>query len=850
MISQSTVMRKVFQIPYFAWVVLSGGLAIIVQAVSIHIHLTRSAVSTVFVTGVQAVVVVGTTLVVLWAAAINDVRRQAKKRKHEEDPEMLSGGGGGVRVPDDARVPRASSRRRKSWRFSCQLPPLFRWRLRRSWMSMMQSFLLFLNLLSLIVSVIGLSNEKFFQFDNVNIDRRGPKVISADIAATVFHAFFTVCMCLMIWCPLMRIARRCLFFCSIFQFIIGTLMIDINLRQISRGPQKPITRGMYSSLAYFQHMGAFEVGAAIFTFALCMITTTSNRLTPTVSRLVNFFVALSLFCTCLDIVYCAVALVHMNDSYDQRVSKSTVCGNIVLGFTCFVVHICALVASRFLQSRPKSHLAVEVFDMNSLTDAQANAFAILINTFGRNFPGAPSGESAISLMRAYADADMDGLNCKVLRVYKPAKHDIKPAGPTVLINRDEYEDLAWQNLDHKFVLPSDSDLSMEQMSVKTLINSAVSEKTIPTQLSKNQMKRLKRKANAGKKRPVVPFPLENPLSQEEINKEVQFNEMLMSTEALVLLTCIEKYDLTTSSNSRFYRILHKTLGGGAYLFKPLVVRMGLLGFHWPFRQATFYCSPTKRPVARSAAITRAITEWNQRLPRSQRCSVLLDPRYANDSSERAIVPSGCERVPLPSTHIIDLRPYKGKDLKEYLKAVKYRSQTGPFTRDNGVVEETSDFSDENCSEVLRLWKNIAEKRLSDGNTSVMIDPQFDLIKSLGHLHNTGSSRPFRSLLFLKVDGTNIASCVLFRLGDTITSDFQGLDHVLARRYKAYFVMMQQTIDIALREGISFVDFGPTTAKPKLDIGCQSIPLMGGLYAVSPALSCAISVFAKNVEINK
>jgi hypothetical protein len=48
-------------------------------------------------------------------------------------------------------------------------------------------------------------------------------------------------------------------------------------------------------------------------------------------------------------------------------------------------------------------------------------------------------------------------------------------------------------------------------------------------------------------------------------------------------------------------------------------------------------------------------------------------------------------------------------------------------------------------------------------------------------------------------------------------------------------MMQHTIAIALKEGKSFVDFGPTAPKPKLDIGCTSVGITGAMYAVSPWL---------------
>ena len=146
---------------------------------------------------------------------------------------------------------------------------------------------------------------------------------------------------------------------------------------------------------------------------------------------------------------------------------------------------------------------------------------------------------------------------------------------------------------------------------------------------------------------------------------------------------------------------------------------------------------------------------------------------------------------------------------------------------------------------MRLWRKIAEGRLEKGNTSVMVDPNAEFIRTIGTVANKAHDR---SLLFLKVNGEVIASCVLFRIGDTITSDLQGLDHEKARPMKAYFVMMQEVIKIALKEGKSFVDFGPTTEKPKLDIGCQNVPLTGALHTTSPILSLAVLIAAEKVNV--
>lgn len=146
---------------------------------------------------------------------------------------------------------------------------------------------------------------------------------------------------------------------------------------------------------------------------------------------------------------------------------------------------------------------------------------------------------------------------------------------------------------------------------------------------------------------------------------------------------------------------------------------------------------------------------------------------------------------------------------------------------------------------MNLWRNIAKNRTSNGNTSVLIDPNEKFMETIGTEANLSSQR---TLLFLKVDNEVIASCILFRLGDTITSDLQGLHEEKARPMKAYFVMMQEVITIALREGKSFVDFGPTTEKPKVDIGCQKVPLTGALRTSNIFLSLAVKIAADSVKV--
>jgi hypothetical protein len=485
-----------------------------------------------------------------------------------------------------------------------------------------------------------------------------------------------------------------------------------------------------------------------------------------------------------------------------------------------------------IQSRPKSSLAVEVFDLMKLTSAQCEAYAQVIDRYGKTVPGAPSGRNAISLMKAYSSAnELGGMSCMVLRVYRPDQK------ANLDETRASYEFVrAWEYLDKEQVIPLDHQMQNHLASCFPLTEQNV---------SNNKLKRPQKKQAADDAMRIL---LQQNNAKEDARDgeaEAEFEKQIMSTEALIMITSINNYDLTSNVGGKFGAFLTRTLGAKSK-FRPLCIRLGLLAFHWPFRESTFYCSPSKRPVARSAAILRSLIKWNEALPRSHRFTVFLDPRYQHEDLERAIQPSGWIPTPLPPSHIVDLRSHKGKSLPDYLKAIKYRNRSARFNKAGGEVIESTDFSDHECEYLVKLWGKIANKKTSQGHTAVLAKPNHGLIKNMGRsdVNQNGD----RSLLFLKVDGKIIASCLLFRLGDTITSDLTGLDHDVARHYKAYFVMMQHTIDIALREGLSFVDFGPTTANAKLDIGCQSVPLIGGMHASSPLLSLAISLSAKRVTV--
>lgn len=744
--------------------------------------------------------------------------------------------------------------------------------------------LFFANLVCLIYSIVNLGVESMQsipstgsadELQEIHYEVTTMTIVDAILVAA--EACFCIVVALHTWWPIFRPVQSTLMVCAVLQFILATLVTLVNTDVASFGKHHARDYHKLGILhRYCPHLSGIVAATAFLAFGLCVATGERNRLNPVVTRLLHFYVMVSICSTILVFVYFCIALSLINIGMeDDSAFWDVILANPILAAILLVINIVSIVVGSKIQSHPSSSLLVDKFDIAALSPVQFDAYARLIDNYGGSFPGAPSGKNALNLMRAYTETKLDGMTCKVLRVYKPM--DSLPSTTTTTAppttastgkghnstgsnagkhslegkrsleksiyaskNLKSYENVrAWQNLDKENSTLFDYDaekLAPQKSSVSTLVE---------TKLSKNQLKRLQKKANARDKSKLdsVRTSMMNK-SWEDMEAERAFEQELLSTEALILITSIDSYDLTRNVSGKFGRVLCKLLGSESWL-KFLCIRMGLMAFHWPFRQATFYCSPAKRPVARSAAILRAICEWNRKLPRSERFAVLLDPRYQYDNFDQAIQPSGWLPTPLPPSHIVDLRPYKGKSVTDYLKAIKYRNQAGTFLKAGGEVYESKDFTPDECSTVMDLWHKIADKRTAEGHTAVLVDPNEEMIRCLGSPENNAAGN--RSILFLKVEGQAIASCVLFRLGDTITSDLQGLDHELARKYKAYFVMMQYTIDIALKEGISFVDFGPTTSKPKLDIGSKSVPLMGGMYASKKWLELAISVSAKRVD---
>ncbi|CAH2350064.1 hypothetical protein CLIB1423_01S01596 [[Candida] railenensis] len=619
----------------------------------------------------------------------------------------------------------------------------------------------------------------------------------------------------------------------------------------------------------YLYTSAFLICGSTLGICVSIVVTENNRLSEIIGKVTLF----------LDCYFALVALLCLVCTINSLQLRGSGPGSyhVPLGiptiFACaLILSIIIIVSTRYFRLRLPPTLEVEELNLKDLTDSQKSAYAKLI-TFNSKANAGISGEAVLSLMESYTQTTLKGMNCKVLRVFHPQKLPKIQKAKQAISNfpwgsRTKKKGTSLQTLidgsssnenSKRRSLEIEDELRESHMTSKTweafdvqktvfdeeeTVFSIHDVEEVPKPLSKNQRKKLAKKAAAAAANGNgANFPLEL-TTEKDIAERAKFHADLMATEALVLLTSIEDYDLTASIAGKFGAWMNKWFGSESKS-KLLCVRFGLLAFHWPFVRSTFYCSNSKYPVARSGAVMYAISSWNKSRSKQDKCTILLDPTYKNAFAEQAIRFGGWIRLRLPSSHIINLRPHKNKSLSEYFKAIKYRNQDGAFKQAGGVTIEEKDFSEENCNIAMSLWKNIAENRTSNGNTSVLIDPNIQFMQTIG---TSANEKNHRTLLFLKVDDEVIASCILFRLGDTITSDLQGLHHEKARPMKAYFVMMQEVITIALREGKSFVDFGPTTERPKVDIGCQSVPITGALRTSNVLLSMAVKVAAHNVKV--
>ena len=180
-----------------------------------------------------------------------------------------------------------------------------------------------------------------------------------------------------------------------------------------------------------------------------------------------------------------------------------------------------------------------------------------------------------------------------------------------------------------------------------------------------------------------------------------------------------------------------------------------------------------------------------------------------------------------------------------------------------MEENWSAFSPVAGEKLYHTWLNIAKKRTGQGEVATLVEPIssfFDDISSV-------LSSPFRRLFALTVprsfaetvpapadetpedkaartvlgDREIVGSGVVFQFprAGLMTSDIQGLTHHLARPCAAYFVMMQKCVMMAQEAGYRWVDFGPTTEDPKIDVGARRVPCFSGYHTRSMLMKTMI-----------
>ncbi|CAF0861927.1 unnamed protein product [Adineta steineri] len=330
------------------------------------------------------------------------------------------------------------------------------------------------------------------------------------------------------------------------------------------------------------------------------------------------------------------------------------------------------------------------------------------------------------------------------------------------------------------------------------------------------------------------------------------NDEWDDTEALVLFTIIHSYDVTIAANLNGFwsKILKRTIGSENCTkhFRPLMLRLGLIGYQWPFRTSIFFTAPHENPLLRAAHVLETVIDWNEMQKSNLHCHVLLLPTFSTELIAKAIPVAGFFPLPLPPTHLLDLRPHRGKTWPEYMKTLKKgnrRPYIQQFLAKGGTIEEVHDIKPHEVGQaVCEQWENIAQIRRENKEPPTLAKPTPEFITSMGFNMNEA----YRSVVFLRINNEVIASSVIYKFPNKlITTDIQGLTHEKARPFKAYFVMSQWVIREALDKKYDFVDFGPTTPGPKMDLGCVQVPLEAGGYAGNPILAFGIQQAGSNVD---
>ena len=359
-----------------------------------------------------------------------------------------------------------------------------------------------------------------------------------------------------------------------------------------------------------------------------------------------------------------------------------------------------------------------------------------------------------------------------------------------------------------------------------------------------------------------------------------------------------RFDLAMRLKNSFGRLLSYLFGSDSCL-PLLTMRWGLVGFQWPFHSGVFLAdvnavehgnrsqtqplSPIEtagsrkwdapRPVDIMNRIMRSIIEWNDKRG-SRGATVLMLPSMSTQLESQCYKDAGYMGVEIGPSCIVDIRRSAGKKFDHFLtyslkkeERRAYKQYIKEFEKKCGgevhCEEKWDAFSHRGPEVLYDAWLNIAKKRVAQGEVATLVEPKAPFFRDI----STTLSGPFRRLFALSVprsfadtlpppDGESegeravrivqgdrevVGTGVVFRFPrcGLLTSDIQGLHHHLSRKTRAYFVMMQRAVMLAQAEGFRWVDFGPTTEDPKIDVGARRVPCFSGYHTRSMLMKSMI-----------
>uniref|UniRef100_A0A7S0DVG1 BioF2-like acetyltransferase domain-containing protein n=1 Tax=Amorphochlora amoebiformis TaxID=1561963 RepID=A0A7S0DVG1_9EUKA len=319
---------------------------------------------------------------------------------------------------------------------------------------------------------------------------------------------------------------------------------------------------------------------------------------------------------------------------------------------------------------------------------------------------------------------------------------------------------------------------------------------------------------------------------EEESKDEEKRDAMEA--AIVFVTIVEKFNLCNYLPGRFGEMLSCLLGPDS-IFPALSLRWGLVGFQFPFHSGIFLTRRGSDPVDEMTQVQRAIVNWNDNaeIP----CNVLFSPCQITQLDSLAFQQSNFMNLTIGPTVIVDLRRYKGLKYKEFqrlaLKKGNRRNHNDYFAKHGGSICISRDFKefDGDFPQVCAsLCSSTADQRKARGEVPQLYPINASFYETIAKNHK----RQFRRIFGVRVHGEAAGTAVVFEFPKSklLTSDMQGLRHELSRPTRAYFAMLAQTVEKALEEGFDFLDFGPTTIFPKMDVGGRLIECRAGYHTRS------------------